>query len=295
MSLKGAFSIQSACSKIKKDLDLGSGTRKHFVMKVQELHIYPIKSARGQKVKNFEMTEQGPVGDRQWMLIDDKGSFLSQRGFPKMATIETFYEPEALTVGLGKMFFKISTKNNFQRKATVQVWNDSFEAALEPDLYSQGIAQYLGTSCRLVRYAPYSQRRVRSNDEGNWSPEVRFADGRPLLLTSQKSLEDLNSRLSVPVPMNRFRPNIVVDGAKAYEEDQWKKIKIGSVILSQPKASIRCVIINIDQTTGESRGPDPLKTLASYRRIERGVSFGVLWIPENTGIISENDAVEVLE
>ena len=181
-------------------------------MKVQELYIYPIKSARGQKVKNFEMTEQGPVGDRQWMLIDDKGSFLSQRGFPKMATIETFYELEVLTVGLGKMFFKISTKNNFQRKATVQLWNDSFEAALEPDLYSQGIAQYLGTSCRLVRYAPYSQRRVRSNDEVNWSPEVRFADARPLLLTNQKSLEDLNSRLSVPVPMNSFRPNIVVDG-----------------------------------------------------------------------------------
>lgn len=264
-------------------------------MKVQELHIYPIKSARGQKVKKSEITFQGPVGDREWMLIDEAGRFLSQRNVPKMATVETFYDPESLTVGLGKMFFKISTKNNFQRKTNVQVWNDSFEAALEPDLYSQGIAQYLGKPCRLVRYAPYSHRRVRSTNEGSWNPEVKFADGRPLLLTSLQSLADLNSKLSSPVPMDRFRPNIVIDGTTPFAEDQWKKIRIGAVVFSQPKISVRCNIINIDQTTGTPQGPDPLKTLASYRRSERGVPFGVLWIPENTGVIHENDPVEVLE
>lgn len=264
-------------------------------MKVQELHIYPIKSARGQKMKSFEMTSEGPKGDRQWMLVDESGRFLSQRTFPKIASIETFLEAEALTVGLGKMFFKISTKNNFQRKATVQIWNDSVEAALEPDLYSQGISQYLGTSCRLMRYAPYSQRRVRSMDEETWKPEVRFADGRPILLTTQQSLQDLNSRLNTPVPMNRFRPNIVVDGENPYDEDQWQRIKIGSVVFSQPKASVRCMIINIDQMTGESQGPEPLKTLATYRRAERGVTFGTLWIPENEGLINEGDSLQVLK
>jgi uncharacterized protein YcbX len=264
-------------------------------MKVEELYIYPIKSCRGQKVANFEMTKEGPQGDRQWMLVDETGKFLSQRSVPKMASIETFFEPSALTVGLGKMFFKISTNNSFQRKLTVQVWNDAFEAALEPDLYSQGIAQFLGVPCRLVRYAPFSQRRVRSVDENTWQPEVRFSDGRPLLLTSRKSLEDLNSKLSSPVPMNRFRPNIVVDGEAPYGEDTWKKIRVGTVIFSQPKRSSRCNIINIDQHSGEVLGPDPLKTLATYRREDRSVYFGVLWIPENTGSIKAGDGVEVLE
>lgn len=264
-------------------------------MRVQELHIYPIKSARGQRMKRLDISIQGPVGDREWMLIDENGRFLSQRSHPKMATIETFYEPESLTVGLGKMFFKISAKNNFQRKATVQVWNDSFEAALEPDLYSQGISQYLGLPCRLVRYAPYSHRRVQSTDETSWNPEVRFSDSRPLLLTNLKSLEDLNAKLPAPVLIHRFRPNIVIDGKSAFEEDQWKRIRIGNVIFSQPKRSARCNVINIDQTTGESQGPDPLKTLSSYRRVDRGVFFGVLWIPESTGVVSENDSVEVLE
>lgn len=264
-------------------------------MEVLELHIYPIKSARGQQVKRFEITPQGPSGDREWMLVDENGRFLSQREFPKLATIETFLEPGSLTVGLGKMFFKISTKNNFSRTTKVNIWNDSVDAGLEPDLYSQGIGQYLGTSCRLVRYAPFSHRRVRSTNEEAWNPEVRFADGRPLLLTNLKSLEELNSRLAVPVSMNRFRPNVVVNGTEAFEEDRWKRIRIGDVVLSQPKPSARCIIVNIDQTTGVPSGPEPLKTLASYRRKDRGVFWGVLWIPENIGSISEKDPVEVLE
>jgi uncharacterized protein YcbX len=264
-------------------------------MNVEELYIYPIKSARGQKVPSFEMTAEGPVGDRQWMLVDENGKFISQRSVPKMASIETFYEPSALTVGLGKMFFKISTKNNFQRKVAVQVWNDSFEAALEPDLYSQGIAQFLGVPCRLVRYAPFSHRRVRSHAEDSWQPEVRFADGRPLLMTSQKSLADLNSKLATAVPMARFRPNIVITGDEAFAEDGWKKIRVGEVIFSQPKRSARCNIINIDQETGTPQGPDPLKTLAGYRREGNGVFFGVLWIPEGPGVIKAGDTVEILE
>lgn len=263
-------------------------------MQVQELHIYPLKSARGQKLTEMSITHQGPVGDREWMLIDENGNFLSQREVPKLASIEAFYEATGLTLGLGKMFFKISAKNSLPRKVPVQIWNDSVEAALEPDLYSQGISQYLGANCRLVRYMPDSGRRVRSVDEESWKPEVRFADGRPLLLTNTKSLEDLNARLKEAVPMNRFRPNLVISGAAPYEEDQWQRLRIGEVVFSQPKKSIRCSIINIDQQTGEMKGPEPLKTLASYRCEERGVLFGVLWIPENPGVIRPGDGVEVL-
>ncbi|QDK38232.1 MOSC domain-containing protein [Bdellovibrio sp. NC01] len=263
-------------------------------MRIEELFIYPIKSARGQAVKDMKITHEGPEGDRQWMLIDENGKFVSQRTVPKLATVEVFNDQAALTVGFQKMFFKISKNNSFQRKVKVSVWNDTFEAALEPDLYSQGLSQYLGTNCRLVRYAPYSQRRVLSH-QADWKPEVRFSDGRPLLLVNTKSLEDLNGRLRTPVGVDRFRPNIVFQGGQAFEEESWKKIKIGEVVFSLPKKCARCAIITIDQKTGEKTGAEPLKTLASYRRDDKGVNFGVLWIPENEGQIKIGDTLEVLE
>lgn len=263
-------------------------------MRIEELYIYPIKSARAQGVKEMKITTEGPSGDRQWMLVDEAGKFLSQRTVPKLATVEVFYEEAALTVGIQKMFFKISTKNSFQRKIKVQVWEDTFEAALEPDLYSQGLAQYLGVPCRLVRYAPFSQRRVHSLST-DWKPEVRFADGRPLQVLNLKSLENLNSKLSSPVGVDRFRANIVFSGDTAFAEDQWKRIRIGDVIFSQPKKCARCTMITIDQQTGVPSGPEPLKTLAGYRRDGNGVYFGSLWIPENEGVLRAGDELEVLE
>jgi uncharacterized protein YcbX len=263
-------------------------------MQITELNIYPIKSARAQSLPQMKITSQGPEGDREWMLIDENGKFLSQRTLPKMATVQVSYDPMALTIGMDKMFFKVPRNNSFKRQVKVQVWSDTFDAALEPDLYSQGLAQYLGVQCRLVRYAPYSQRRVLSLKK-EWKPEVKFADGRPLLLTNTKSLEDLNQRLPVAVPMNRFRPNIVVEGKSAFEEDKWKRIRVGDVILSQPKKSARCKIVTIDQQTGVSEGDEPLKTLSTYRRDGNAVFFGTLWIPENEGVIDLGAPVEVLE
>lgn len=264
-------------------------------MRIEELNIYPLKSARAQKTNQMKITHEGPVGDRQWMLVDESGQFLSQRTLPKIATVEVFFEESALTLGFQKTFFKISTNSSFKRPVKVQIWNDTVEAALEPDLYSQALSQYLGVNCRLVRYAPYSQRRVRSHSQ-DWKPEVRFADGRPLHLINTKSIEDLCSRIGQEIPRNRFRANIFFAGQSAYEEDQWKRIRIGEVVLSQPKPCARCVYVNIDQATGQIAGPEPLKTLQSYRpKVDDEATFGALWIPENTGIIRENDVLEVLE
>lgn len=263
-------------------------------MRIEELYIYPLKSARSQKINEMKVSQEGPEGDRQWMLIDENGKFVSQRTLPKLATVEVFHDQASLTVGFQKMFFKISKNNSFQRKVKVQVWNDTFEAALEPDLYSQALSQYLGVHCRLVRYAPYSQRRVRSLTM-DWKPEVRFADGRPLHLVNLKSLEELNSRLATPIGVDRFRSNIVFSGKEAFEEDRWKRIRIGDVILSQPKPCTRCVMTTIDQATGEMAGSEPLQTLANYRRDGNGIVFGTLWIPENSGTLKIGDAVEVLE
>lgn len=263
-------------------------------MKIEELCIYPIKSARAQKINQMTINHEGPVGDRQWMLVDEAGKFVTQRTLPKLATVEVFYDDTALTVGFQKMFFKISTKNSFQRQVKVQIWNDTVDAALEPDLYSQALSQYLGTNLRLVRYTPFSQRRVRSHSM-EWKPEVRFADARPVQLINLKSLEELNSRLAEPVGVDRFRGNLIYSGQQPFEEEQWKRIRIGEVIFSQPKKCSRCTITTIDQTTGDRTGAEPLKTLAGYRREGKDVFFGTLWIPENTGIIRKGDTVEVLE
>ncbi len=264
-------------------------------MKIEELNIYPLKSARSQKLNKLVITQEGPVGDRQWMLVDQEGRFLSQRKLPRLASVEVFFEESSLTIGFQKTFFKISTNSSFKRPVKVQIWNDNVEAALEPDLYSQALSQYLGMNCRLVRYAPFSQRRVRSLSQ-DWKPEVRFADGRPLHLINTKSIEDLSSRLGQEVPRDRFRANVIFAGNAAYEEDLWKRIRLGEVIFSQPKPCARCVVLNIDQSIGQLTGAEPLKTLQSYRpKTEAGPTFGALWIPENVGTIRESDVLEVLE
>lgn len=278
--------MPAACS----ESSLGSMTK----YDLQALHIYPIKSCRGQIVKNLNIQADGPLGDRTWMLVDEDGKFLSQRTHPKLATLECHWDESGLTIGYNKQFFKVPAANSGKRTLPVTIWNETVEAVLEADLYSQAISQYLGAKCRLVRYTAISHRPLKSMAEG-WKPEVRFADGRPLLSTNVKSLEDLNSKLSQPVGMDRFRPNIVFQGETAFEEETWQKIKIGSVIFSQPKKCSRCVMINIDQQTGVSTGADPLKTLATYRKEGNKVNFGSLWIPENTGIISAADHLEILE
>lgn len=270
-----------------------------FAGTVQELNIYPIKSCQGQPVKEMNITLEGPEGDRQWMLVDENGGFLTQRTVPKLATVQVLVNDSGLSIGIGKQFFVVPKSNSFKRMIRVKVWNDEVEAALEPDLFSQALSQYLGVNCHLVRYTPTSKRMVPWQQESgasqtDWHPEVRFADGRPLLLLNTKSLEDLNSKLATPVGIERFRGNIVFTGSAAFEEDQWQRIRIGEVTFAQPKKCSRCKIITIDQKTGESPTPEPLKTLSSYRRDGNKVNFGVLWIPENTGRITPGSSVEVL-
>lgn len=264
-------------------------------MKLDSLFIYPIKGCRAQSVRSLRILEDGPEGDRLWMLVDDEGRFISQRSHPKLATLEAHLDEQALTFGFQKQFFRIPRNQSSSRTVTVTIWNESVDAVLEADLYSQAISQYLGLSCRLVRYSTHSKRKVGQKQDDKWSPEVRFADGRPLLLLNKKSLEDLNARLISPVGVDRFRGNLVIAGEKAFEEDLWRRIKIGEVIFSQPKLCARCAVINIDQSTGVAPNTEVLKTLAGYRRSEGKVNFGSLWIPENRGLVQLSDSLEVLE
>jgi uncharacterized protein YcbX len=247
-----------------------------------ELSIHPVKSAQAQAVKALVLTPEGAEGDRQWMLIDEQGEFMSQRKHPKMATIQVHLNESGLSLGLGKQFFVVPKTNSMKRLVPVKIWGQEVTAALEADLFSQAISHHLGVSCRLVRYVPASAR------------SGKFADSRPLLILNTKSLEELNGRLQKPVGLDRFRGNIVFAGESAFEEDAWTRIRIGEIVFSQPKKCSRCNIITIDQKTGMPEGPDPLKTLAGYRREGNKVNFGVLWIPENEGVVDLSRPLEVL-
>lgn len=261
-------------------------------MRVRSLHIYPVKSARGIAVKSLELDEQGPRGDREWMLVDEEGRFLSQRTLPKLAQVETVLDETHLTLAFGGGFFKISRGLSTPRPRKVQIWDHQIEAHEEPRLYSDALSQFLGLPCRLVRYLP--KARPLSSLTEAFNPETRFTDRNPVQIANLQSLADLNLRLAEPVPMGRFRANIVFEGREAFEEDQWSRVKIGSVIFSQPKKCARCKIITLDEKTGENRGPEPLKTLSTYRREGSKVNFGVLWVHEGPGTVSIGDQVEIL-
>ena len=161
------------------------------------------------------------------------------------------------------------------------------------DESAQWFSDWLGTSVRLVHVADGIQRRLNPEYAVNADDHTGFADGYPILIISEESLQDLNSRLEIPVPMNRFRPNLVVKGCEPYAEDTWNKIEVGDVELAIVKPCDRCVVTTIDKTTLE-QSKEPLKTLAVYRKHPLGAIFGQNIIPLNEGRLQLGMNVEVL-
>jgi uncharacterized protein len=173
----------------------------------------------------------------------------------------------------------------------VQVWS-SRVAALVHDAGSAWLSDALGRRCQLV-YMPDDVERAVNPLRGRPGDVVSFADGYPFLLIGQGSLDDLNGRMSAPLPMIRFRPNLVVEGAAAFAEDGWPRVRIGAVTFRNVKPCDRCVMTTVDPETG-NKGAEPLRTLATYRAWGGAVWFGVNLIAENTGTLRVGDAVEAL-
>jgi uncharacterized protein YcbX len=174
----------------------------------------------------------------------------------------------------------------------VRVWDDWCGSIDQGDEIARWLSDYLECECRLVRLADMTVRHL--DERYSRSGETGFADGFPFLLISEESLTDLNGRLVEPLPMNRFRPNIVATGSSSYAEDGWQTIRIGTLEFRVVKPCARCVITTVDQATG-NKGTEPLKTLATYRKSERGVMFGQNLVHCGSGSISVGDPIEVLE
>lgn len=270
---------------------------------VAALHLYPVKSLGGFAVGSAEVDDLGFVGDRRFLVIDDTGKFLTQRALPRMALIATALDAQNLTLSAAS-FGSIAIARAPDPAAplrSVSVWkNEGLLAEDCGDEAASFLTRYLGTPLRLVRAGPGYHRPVKPS-KARPGDVVSFADAYPLLLQTESSLADLNDRLvgqgEEPVPMDRFRPNIVIAGGRAYEEDNWTGFRLGSVTFRNAGPCARCILTTTDQRTA-IRGKEPLRTLAAFRRDPANptdVNFGINLIHETKrGTVRVGDLVKFL-
>lgn len=269
-------------------------------MYLSEINIYPIKSLAGISLESSKIERRGLEFDRRWLLIDEKNKFLTQREFPKMATIKPEILNDGLRVSCGEDELLIPFEPRTGATETVKIWSNRCKAKIYESEVNEWFSDVLQTNCKLAVMPEETRRKVDYFYKVNNDDHVSFADAYPFLLIGENSLADLNSRLKANLPMNRFRPNFVVTDSEGFAEDSWKKIKIGENIFHVVKPCARCVMTTIEQTTGEKQGVEPLKTLASFRVPKRSVKkkilFGQNLIAENAGdVLRVGDKIEVLE
>ncbi|MFC4054852.1 MOSC domain-containing protein [Actinomadura syzygii] len=256
-----------------------------------ELNVYPLKSGHGTALRAAELTATGLPFDREFMLVTPEGRFLSQRELAEMALLRPSFDGEILTVN-GRDAKTLAHKAVDDGEVLdVLVHRTECRGVDQGDEAAAWFSSFLDRECRLVRFTGH---RPTSRGGG----VVKFADSHPLLVISAESLADLNERLAgrvdEPLPMNRFRPSLVIEGLGPYAEDDVRLLRVGATVIEVVKACARCVITTTDQDTAE-RGREPLRTLASYRTRDRGIRFGVNAVPRTLGPLAVGDPVEVLE
>lgn len=261
-------------------------------MRLTGIHIHPIKSARGISLDVSDVDLFGLQYDRRWLVVDQSGLFLSQRNHPRLALVVPSIKDGMLQVNApGMPTLQTPLHPKASVVTSVTVWDDICPATWVGQQPAEWFSEFLGTPCSLVHMA---DQVVRPANPAFAPPGVRvsFADAFPFLLISEESLADLNRRLADPLPMNRFRPNLVVAGGEPYGEDEWGRIEIGGIRLQVVKPCDRCLVTTTDQATGD-RGKEPLRTLATYRKVGNDVMFGQNVVHENTGRLRVGDVVTI--
>jgi uncharacterized protein len=254
-----------------------------------ELNLYPIKSCAGIALREATVTPAGLMSehifDREWMVIDEAGNFMTQRAHPRMALITPRIKADTLELrapGMLRLEIPLGLPTpEDERTLTVRVWDDEVRAYDCDDTTATWFSKFLGTPCRLVRFHAEAKRQASAKWTGGVDAPTLFSDGFPMLVISAASLADLNAKLTAQgraaLPMNRFRPNIVIDGVDAFEEDYAETINIGTTTLKPVKPCARCIIPSVDQSSGDI-GADPLDILRGYRanpKVDGGIAFGM--------------------
>ena len=242
---------------------------------LQELNVYPLKSARGIPRPSVRLSATGLEWDRHWMVVREDGTFLTQRTHPRLARIATALRSDGLALDTDGLETLVLPLDACGERRPVRVWKDLCEGLDQGDAAALWVSTVLGEAVRLVR-VPHAPRRLANPEYAGTEPApLAFPDGYPVLLCNRASLDDLNSRLPEALPMARFRPNLVIEGLPPFAEDRIATIAIGPVILRLVKPCTRCIIPSTDQRTG-ARGFDPTPVLRTFRfdRKLLGVTFG---------------------
>jgi len=256
---------------------------------ISALYVYPIKACRGIRVPEWPVVERGFDADRRWMIVDEDGTFVTQRELSRLALVSTSFHGSHLRVaaeGFGEVELPLSYEQGALRN--VRIWNDDSVGHAHPAA-SAWFSDFLGARHELV-YMPESHRRAVNPKRARPTDIVGFADGYPFLIISEASLEELNRRLAEPIPMERFRPNIVVRGTEPFAEDGYTEVRLGNLAFRGVKRCDRCVVTTIDIATGKP-SKEPLRTLATFRQEDSRVWFGMNLIHEGTGMLRVGDAV----
>lgn len=262
-------------------------------MILSDIFIYPVKSLAGICVESWDVVQTGLKYDRQWMLIDENGQFLSQRRLPKMALIQTCLTDSELILSV-KDFADLHLPLEFDSDEIIKstVWGDCCDGLHVSNEADAWLSDVLQTTCKLVYLSVQTKRGVDLK-YATQTDRVAFSDGFPFLIISENSLNALNSQLENPVEMARFRPNLVISGCEAYAEDSWREIKIGNIEFRLPKPCSRCSVPAINPKTAEV-GKEPLTTLNRLRKIDGKIYFGQNALHNQQGIITVGNRVSVL-
>jgi len=253
-----------------------------------QIWIYPIKSLGGIRLSSAKILPKGIEFDRRWMLIDAENNFMTQRVYPEMALFKLSFVSGNFIVNYSGDIIDLPFTYKPEH-IQAQIWDDQVDVYEVSQHHSKWFSERLGITCRLVSFPDNNQRSIDTRYAFN-NEQVSLADGYPLLVIGQASLDDLNRRMHEPLPMNRFRPNIVFTGGEPYEEDGWKNFRIGANRFAGVKPCSRCVLTTVDQDTA-IKGTEPLATLATYRRVENKIYFGQNLIPLNYNQIAEGDEI----
>ncbi|WP_199243925.1 MOSC domain-containing protein [Bacterioplanes sanyensis] len=259
---------------------------------IERLFIYPIKSCAPVEVEHFELDALGPVGDRRYMLVNEQGKFLSQRQLPQMARIQAHYQGEALVITLpGQAPMEVSLS---EERADVEVWGDVVSARLAAQAVHDRLSEFLGRACRLAYMDEHSERLVTAKYSSG-DRQVGFADGFPLLVVNQNSLDFLSELLQRTVDMRRFRPNVVLSGEDIphLDEYQWRTLNLSNGHLDVVKLCARCVIPTRDMDSLERQG-DVLDALKEHYRVDGKIIFGQNAIHQQLDSLAVGQSVDVV-
>lgn len=268
-------------------------------LQLSEIFIYPVKSLGGISLSVAYVESRGLQFDRRMMIVDQNGIFITQRDFPQMALLKATIRDNNLLITHSlsnhSIILPINPDNNTSsERIKVKIWNDECEAVIVSKEADEFFSDMIGIKCSLV-YMPENEFRLVDPERKYVSENhpVSFADGYPFLIIGQSSLDELNKRLEIPLPMNRFRPNFVFTGGQAFEEDQWKDFLIGDIKFRAVKPCARCVITTTDQQTSE-RSNEPLRTLSTFRKNGNKVLFGMNLVTYNKGKVKVGDKITLL-